>query len=465
VGSTTTDDAIVIDPNLDFEQYIKAAADERLRITYVAETHIHADFVSGARALAAQTGARLLLSGEGGNDWKYAFAAEDGAHLLHDGDAVRVGDVQLDVIHTPGHTPEHIVLVVTDTSSANCPMGIFTGDFVFVGDVGRPDLLERAAHVAGSMDGAARQLFHSLRRLRDRDDYLQLWPGHGAGSACGKSLGAVPSTTLGYERRFNWAFSINDEDEFVRMVLAGQPEPPKYFASMKHINRDGPPASTPGTRTPRRLDVASLEDMLRLGEAGPTVVDTRPPRAFGGGFVRGTINIPAGKSFTNWAGTLLPADRDIALIIDGNDEQRAQSLAKELLLIGFGRVTAWGGRALLDEWQRSGRELEQIPTVESAALATRPDLFVIDVRGDAEWDAGHIPGAKHLFLGTLLETSARLPRDLPIVVHCQGGSRSSIAASLLHANGFTDVINLPGGFGEWKAAGLPVETSEAEPSS
>src|SRR4029079_11499981 len=147
-----------------------------------------------------------------------AFAGQDGAQLLHDGDTVRVGDVQLDIMHTPGHTPEHIVLVVTDTSSANCPMGIFTGDFVFVGDVGRPDLLERAAHVEGSMDGAARQLFRSLRRLRDRDDYLQLWPGHGAGSACGKSLGAVPSTTLGYERRFNWAFSIGDEDEFVRMV-------------------------------------------------------------------------------------------------------------------------------------------------------------------------------------------------------------------------------------------------------
>ena len=460
VGSTNTGEAVVIDPNRDIEQYVRAAAVHHQRITHVAETHIHADFVSGARALAARTGARLVLSGEGGPDWQYAFAQGDGALVVRDGDSVLAGDIRLDVIATPGHTPEHVIFTVTDTSSANRPMGIFTGDFVFVGDVGRPDLLERAAGVANSMEGAARQLYRSLQKMRVHEDFLQLWPGHGAGSACGKSLGAVPSTTLGYERRFNWAFSVHEEDEFVRMVLEGQPEPPKYFAAMKRINRDGPPVNDGAAREMRRLDAASLQSLLQLGADGPLVVDTRAPREFGSSFVRGTINIPAGKSFTTWAASLLAYDRDIVLLIEGDNEAHARALASALSLVGLDRVTAWAGRALREEWQRADHPLAQIPTIESTAVGTRPDLFVIDVRSDAEWQAGHIPGAKHLSLGTLIEKSGRLPRNLPIVVHCQGGTRSSIAASLLHANGFTEVINLPGGFAEWKAAGLPVETED-----
>jgi hydroxyacylglutathione hydrolase len=209
----------------------------------------------------------------------------------------------------------------------------------------------------------------------------------------------------------------------------------------------------------RRLDAAALQTLLQPA-AKTLVVDTRAPREFGNSFVRGTINIPAGKSFTTWAGSLLTYDRDIALLIEGDDEVHAKALARALSLVGLDRVTAWGGRALREEWQRAGHPLAQIPTIESTAVGTRPDLFVIDVRSDAEWQAGHIPGAKHLFLGTLIEKSGRLPRSLPIVVHCQGGTRSSIAASLLHANGFTEVINLPGGFAEWKAAGLPVETED-----
>ena len=230
IGCVSTGEALVGDPNRDVEQYIKAAETEGLRITHVTETHIHADFVSGSRELAARTGATLYLSDEGDENWKYAFAEEAGAVLLRDGDTLMVGNIRIEVLHTPGHTPEHLIFLVTDTAEADKPMGAITGDFVFVGDVGRPDLLEKAAGVEGSTDAAARTLFRSLEKFKEQPDYLQVWPGHGAGSACGKRLSSVPQSTVGYERMFNWAFSIEDEDEFVRTVLAEQPEPPKYFA-------------------------------------------------------------------------------------------------------------------------------------------------------------------------------------------------------------------------------------------
>src|SRR5215208_2616418 len=240
LGCQATGEALVVDPNRHVEPVLAAAAAEGLRITHVTETHIHADFISGARELAERAGARLLLSGEGGEAWRYRYAADAAAETLCDAGRFMVGRVAVVVRHTPGHTPEHLMFVVTDTASATEPMGALTGDFLFVGDVGRPDLLERAAHVAGTAETSARQLFRSLRRLEPLPDWLQVWPGHGAGSACGKALGAVPQTTLGYERRFNWAFGVADEEAFVRAVLAGQPEPPPYFAEMKRINRDGP---------------------------------------------------------------------------------------------------------------------------------------------------------------------------------------------------------------------------------
>src|SRR5574337_1101086 len=221
LGCTETGEALVVDPGRDAEQYAQAAAQEHLRITAVTETHIHADFVSGSRELAARTGARLLLSGEGGTDWHYRFARGDGATLLRDHDRFSVGRIQVEVLHTPGHTPEHLSFMVTDTAATGQPMGVFTGDFIFVGDVGRPDLLERAAHHVGTMEAGARQLFGAIGRFLELPDYLQLWPGHGAGSACGKALGAVPQTTLGYEKMFNWAFGVADEAGFVREVLAG----------------------------------------------------------------------------------------------------------------------------------------------------------------------------------------------------------------------------------------------------
>jgi len=459
IGAERTGEALVIDPLRDVEPYLAYAAAEDLCISHVTETHIHADFLSGARELVRRMGARLLLSGEGGADWQYRFDPKESAELLRDGDTFAIGEIRVEARHMPGHTPEHLVFFVTDTAVADKPVGVFTGDFIFAGDVGRPDLLERAANVAESMEDAARALFHSLRKMREFPEYLQVWPGHGAGSACGKSLGSMPSTTLGYERLFNWAFQLSDEDEFVREVLAGQPEPPRYFGRMKLLNRDGPPPRR--TQAARRLDVNELAAMLDSSSA--TVVDARSSARFAAGFIPGTINIPGGRSFTTWAGSLLAHDRDMVLIAD--DGSDADALTRELSLIGFDRVVGWAASDVIEAWRALGRTLDRVRALDARALAALDEAQVIDVRASSEWEAGHIPGARHIFLGDLLDEAEELPRDRPLVVACQGGSRSSIGASLLRARGFTNVINFSGGFAEWRNAGLPVETPDESTAS
>jgi hydroxyacylglutathione hydrolase len=309
------------------------------------------------------------------------------------------------------------------------------------------------------METAARTLFRSLRKMREFPEYLQLWPGHGAGSACGKSLGAMPSTTLGYERLFNWAFQATDEDEFVRTVLAGQPEPPRYFGRMKRLNRDGPPPQP--ARSARQFDVAAIA--TALDEHRATIVDTRSSASFAAAFIPGTINIPGNRSFTAWAGSLVADDRDVMLIVD--DEQRGRALTRELSLIGVDRVIGWADADVLNAWRASGRPLDHVHAVNARALAELDGAEVIDVRAASEFEEGHVPGARHIFLGNLLEVQDQLPRDRPLVVACQGGSRSSIGASLLRAHGFTNVINFTGGFSEWRNAGLPVETPDAPAAS
>ncbi|MDP9348026.1 MAG: rhodanese-like domain-containing protein [Gemmatimonadota bacterium] len=453
VGCGATGEALVVDPNRDAEQYVRAAEAEGVRITRVTETHIHADFVSGSRELAARTGATLHLSDEGGADWSYAFARTDGAVLLRDGDAFRVGNVEVEVVHTPGHTPEHLSFLVTDTAVADLPLGVLTGDFVFVGDVGRPDLLEKAAHVQGTMEESARTLFRSLQRFREYPDYLQLWPGHGAGSACGKGISSVPSSTVGYEKRFNWALSLEDEEEFVRAVLAGQPEPPKYFAEMKQINREGPRVLG-GFFRPPRLPEARLEELL--GD-GALVIDTRPTAEYAAGHVPGTVNIPLNRSFNTWAGWLVPYDRDFHLIAD---EARVDEAARDLAMVGLDRVAGYFGTEALDAWIGAGRALETVPQISSGELAERlraGEVAVLDVRGRAEWEAGHLPGVENVPVGYLEDRLEEIPRDRPLVVHCQGGARSAIAASLLRSRGFEKVINLAGGYADWQAAGNPTE--------
>jgi hydroxyacylglutathione hydrolase len=444
---------IIIDPNRDIDRYVALADRERLRIAFVAETHIHADFVSGARELAQRTGASLLLSAEGGADWGYGFAASAGARLVRDRDRIDVGDVHLDVRHTPGHTPEHIAFLVTDAATSDQPVGLLSGDFIFVGDVGRPDLLERAANIHGTMEALARRLFHSIGATAVLPDYLQIWPGHGAGSACGKALGALPSTTLGYERIANWAFQINDEDEFVRAVLAGQPEPPRYFARMKVVNRDGPELSP--RRAPVEYDLAALR---RAMATGASIVDVRSTADFAAGHIPGTLNIPTGTSFTTWAGALLPFDRDVILLAD--DAERVERARHALTLIGIDRTVAFAGADTRDAWEREVGPLQRVNQIDTIALATSADRTIVDVRGLSEWNAGRLPNAQHRFLGDLVELTKDLPRDTPLALHCQGGTRSAIAASLMQAQGFTNIANVTGGFRAWAAAGFPVISND-----
>jgi hydroxyacylglutathione hydrolase len=442
--------ALVVDPSRDVEVYLRAARDERVTITHVTETHIHADFVSGARELAARTGARLLLSGEGGEDWSYGYASEDGATLLHDGDVLSVGGVRVRVMHTPGHTPEHLSFVVTDTAAANEPIGVVTGDFVFVGDVGRPDLLERAASQAGTMEAGARTLFRALRRFEaELPDFVQLWPGHGAGSACGKALSAIPTSTLGYEKRFNWAFRHTGEDEFAAEVLAGQPEPPMYFARMKQINRDGPPILD-GLRTPPRLDATRVDELLA---GGATVVDTRPAADWARRHVPGTLSVPLGKSFATWAGSVVPYDRPFYLIVD---EARVDEAVRDLAAIG---LDAPGGYATPDivDAHASPASLADVGADEADARRASGEVEIVDVRNGSEWGSGHIPGSRNLPLGRLAERLDELPRDRPLVVHCQSGARAGVAASLLKARGFTDVRHLAGDWAGWSGEGRPAE--------
>ena len=447
VASQGTKQAIVIDPLRDPEPYLAAARQEGVRISHVAETHIHADFVSGAAALAASAGAELLLSGEGSGIADYDRSAFPDARWLQDGDRLELGDLRLDVLHTPGHTPEHVSFLVTDFATADSPVGLLSGDFLFVGDVGRPDLLERAAGVAGSMTDAARQLHASLRRLDALPDYVQLWPGHGAGSACGKALGALPQSTLGFERIANWALRPQSESEFIARVLEGQPEPPAYFARMKRVNASG--ASAPPPSAPRTDE--ELRGALRHGAL---VVDVRPAASFASGHLVGSINVPLGKSFLTWAGSVLPTDWDLVLIAAVEARDSATSAARELSLIGLDRVLGVLAPAGLEEL---GPRIVRLSALPASVLGSSAgsDRVVLDVRNRSEWNEGHIPGALNIPLAELVARvhELRAHAGRPIAVHCQGGSRSAVAASVLQANGFADVSNVEGGYSSWARAG------------
>jgi len=454
IGCAATGEAIVVDPNRLVDAYMAAAEFEGVRITGVTETHIHADYLSGTRELAARTGARMYLSSCGTPDWQYAFGDDPAVTLLADGDEISVGNIRLQAVHTPGHTPEHLIFLVTDGAVATEPMGACTGDFVFVGDVGRPDLLEKAAHVAGASDGAARDLWRSLTAFKRFPDHLQIWPGHGAGSACGKGLSAVPQSTLGYERKYNWAFGPADEEEFVRLVLAGQPEPPRYFGIMKRLNREGP-ALLGRLPSPERVGEGRLAQLL---DDGALVVDTRSATDFAAGHLPGSLSLPLNKSFTNWAGSLLPYDRDLYLVMADARRELVDAAVRNLVLIGLDRVAGYFGPEAVALWEAEGNTLLQVPQHSPRELAAAGGVpVVVDVRAGSEWEGGHLPGALHIPLPELEDRLGEIPEGRPVVLQCQGGGRSGIAASLLQARGRVSVSNLSGGYGAWVAAGLPVE--------
>lgn len=440
IGCQATGEAIVIDPRRDTDIYMQTAAENGLRITRVAETHIHADFLSGSRELAAATGASVYLSDEGGEDWQYRFD-----HVgLRDGSSIEVGNLRLDVLHTPGHTPEHVTFVLYDLPAGSEPMMAFTGDFVFVGDVGRPDLLEEAAGIKDTKVVGAKQMFASLKKFRTLPDFVQVWPAHGAGSACGKSLGAVPSSTVGFEKATNWALQIDDEQTFVEELLDGQPEPPYYFKEMKLRNRAGAPVLT---TLPEPAEL-SAEELSRQLDSGAQVVDTRSRYAWAGGHIAGSIAIPLDTGLSTWAGWTVAYDTPIVLIAD---PAHLESVVRMLVRIGLDEVV--GYLPDVTPWVEAGGTLTQTAQISAESLAESLDGYtVLDVRGEGEFEDGHIDGAVNVHAGRLPNQREDIPSDRPIAVHCQSGYRSTIASSLLERMGFTNVHNLTGGYEAWESA-------------
>jgi hydroxyacylglutathione hydrolase len=432
VGCGATKEAIVIDPNLDIQQYLDAAEAEGLRITKVTETHIHADFVSGSRALAQATGATLYVSGEGGPDWQYTFAKEPGVEVVRDGDVIELGRLRFDVVHTPGHTPEHLMFVITDTPASPEPLGAFTGDFLFVGDVGRPDLLETAAGQEGTMESSAKRLFASLQRLSVYSNHLMVWPAHGSGSACGKSMSGVPMSSLGYERISNWALREKDEKAFLASVLADQPDPPMYFGEMKRVNKSGTPAwSAPALP---EADAPMVNDLVARRHLA---IDVRPDAQRG--TLPGAVIVPVGRSFSAWAGSVVSAEDPFFVI--GPNRSQAEAAARSLALIGRTAAQGWIPPQALAAWRDAGGQLEVTESTERLL----DDALLVDVRTSAEWRAGRLDGATHVPLARLPEKVGTLDPASPVLVYCAAGVRSVVAASALKRLGFSKVISLEGG--------------------
>ena len=438
VGCQRTGEALIVDPERDVDRYLTLAEREGLRLVAAAETHIHADFLSGCRELAARVpGLRVYLSDEGGEDWRYAWPQRDGVPVtwLHDGTPFAIGNVEVRAWHTPGHTPEHMSFLVTDRGAgAADPMGVLTGDFVFVGDLGRPDLLESAAGVAGAMEPSARRLFASARRFLELPDFLQVWPGHGAGSACGKALGAIPTSTVGYERRASPAIAAvgKGEQPFVAYILADQPEPPAYFAMMKRLNREGPPILGELPQ-PRRLSGLAL--MHVAGDPDTQIIDTREDRAaFMAGHVPRAFYAPINRTFPTVVGSLVDPELPIVLLID---EAQLEDAVRDLIRIGFDRVTGWAPSPSLEDLRAWGVTPETIERIDRDELDRRRQggrVAVLDVRGSAEFRGGHLPEAINIAHTRLRPRANAVPRG-PVYVHCRTGGRAAAAAAFLARQG------------------------------
>jgi len=438
--------AAVVDPRRDVDLYLDEARTRGLRISHVVETHLHNDYVSGARELAAATGA------------EHVHAA--GAELRHEHRAVRgdetfdLGSLRFHVLETPGHTPEHLSYSVSDLSRAAEPQLLFTGGSLLVGAVGRTDLLG-----AGHAEAYARQMHASLHdRLLPHEDSVMVLPTHGGGSLCSKDIATTPWSTLGFERRHDPLLAIDEVEAFVRALLADQPAFPRYFARMRPTNQAGP-APLAGVPGPRPLGVDAVRALL-AGDG--LIIDARSPAAYAAGHVPGSLSIPAGSSFGTWLGWVVPHDRPLVLLLDSADDWDRQ--IRQALRIGHENLVGYlaGGLAV---WRASGGPVEAGASISveelRALLGREPEMLVIDVRQASEFEAGHVPGARHLHAGDLPERLAELPRDRPIAAVCASGYRSSVAAGLLRQAGFSDVSAVRGGLPDWRAAGYPVETGEA----
>ncbi|MGC0274791.1 MBL fold metallo-hydrolase [Pseudactinotalea sp. Z1739] len=442
IGCQASGEAVVVDPRRDITEYLDLADRHGLQIVAVTETHIHADYLSGTRELAAATGARIYLSGEGGQDWQYGFEGT----RLYDRDSFAIGNITIEARHTPGHTPEHLSFLVTDGAFSSDPGYLLSGDFIFVGDLGRPDLLDEAAGGVDTRFAGAQDLFASLKNLLlDLPDHVQIYPAHGAGSACGKALGAVPATTVGYERLFAWWASYlrnDDEQGFVSELLADQPDAHAYFARMKRQNKEGPQVLGPLAPL-AEWDTGRLAAALQ--EEQVTFADTRPREDVHRGTVAGALHIPGPDKAATYGAWVFDPERETApLVLLAPDSEVAEDIRAHLVRVGIDDVAGYT------------TELAGLPTAVPAVvspddledLTDGDNVHLLDVRNRTEHAEGAIPGSDQLAVGRLMWHLDDLPAAGTLVAYCQSGNRSSVAGAALRRAGH-DVVEVTGGFQAW----------------
>ena len=440
VGCPATGEAMVIDPQRDVDRYFDEAARLGLRLVAAADTHIHADYVTGLREMA-ERGLMVYGSKEGGTDWQYEWLRESSYRyrLLGNADTFTVGNIEFKAVHTPGHTPEHLAYLVRDGGiGATDYIAIASGDFVFVGDVGRPDLLERASGVSGVMVPSAKEQFRSIERaFKPLPEFLQVWPGHGAGSACGKSLGDIPMSTVGYELRFNPSIRATDtEAHFVEFILAGQPEPPAYFARMKHTNRQGPGGLG---RLPRPREVPPSAVGQFSGRLDLVVLDTRTRKEFFAGHLHRSILAERDYQLSAIAGSYVDPAQSVCLVAEASE---VDQIVRALVRVGIDRIEHVITPAALAAYAASGGVMATTETIDMAAMEARRHegrVTILDVRGAAEFEAGHVPGAVNVPHTRVAQYADTLPKGQPVLVHCRSGARAAAAVSMLERLGFSAV--------------------------
>lgn len=453
IADEKTKIAAVVDPQRDVEQYLHDADEGGYSIKYVFLTHFHADFLAGHIELRNRAGAKIVMGARA--QAEFAFQA------VNDGDLVEMGDVRIQVLETPGHTPEGISLVVFDrTHSDTVPHAVLTGDTLFIGDVGRPDLL---ASIGVTADELAEMLYHSLNKLRQLPDTTLVYPAHGAGSMCGKSLSKETVSTIGEQKKFNYALQPMGLDDFKRLVTSDQPEAPEYFVYDAIKNRQERADLEATLRSSMRP--LNVDDVLRLKNQGSQLVDVREAADFEGAHLVGSINIGLKGKYATWCGSILSHEHPIVVIAESGSEEEA---VMRLGRIGFDNVAGFlrHGMAALEFRPELVRVIARITAPALAEQLAEPNSpFILDVRAEKEWRSGHIAGSHNIPLTQLRERLAEVPLNRPIVVHCEGGYRSAIATSLLTEAGLEKVSDLVGGIKAWSASKLPVHVETTSPAN
>ncbi len=435
-------EAVVVDPQRDVDLYLKAAQERGLQIRHVFETHLHADFVSGHKELAARSGAKIYIGAQAGATFPHVDVS--------DGFALRFGKARLQVLETPGHTPESICLLLTDEEKSARPWAVLTGDTLFLGDVGRPDLSKN--HTPQQLAGLLYDSLHN--QLMTLADDVLVYPAHGAGSLCGKNMRAERSSTIGTERLTNYALQIKSRDEFVKELTTNLPARPDYFLQDAEINREGAPALAELPSLP----AVSPEQLMALLAKGAVALDVRPCDQFAQAHVPGSINIALSGQFASWAGTLLGLSSHPVLIADST-EQLAEARMR-LARVGIEGASGYleGG---LSAWKQAGFPVEALPQISVQDLSAKTadgSMQVLDVRREGEWQAGHLAGADWAPLDRFGDALPNLDPNVPVAVHCKSGYRSLIACSFLQRAGFRNIVNVMGGFDAWQQAQLPFVT-------